>query len=93
MIYPSLEELTRNNKYNRYEIVIATAKCAIMVTDEYLRQRECAEKLMAGKENDKNISSIAKNDCRNEKAVKIAINRLNSGEFYIVEESLNTTEN
>ena len=28
MIYPSIEDLTKG-KYNRYELVIATAKCAL----------------------------------------------------------------
>ena len=44
MIYPSVEELSQGGKYNRYTLCIATAKCARMVTDEYVRQREQAEK-------------------------------------------------
>ena len=46
MIYPSIEELTKG-KHNRYTLVIATAKCARIVTDEYVKQREQAEKLLA----------------------------------------------
>ncbi|MBE6576115.1 MAG: hypothetical protein E7654_07590 [Ruminococcaceae bacterium] len=84
MIYPSIEELTRG-KYNRYELVIATAKCARLVTDEYMKQRETAEKLIAEKQTDKSLSSMIKREYRDEKAVKNAINRLHSGEFVIVE--------
>ena len=84
MIYPSIEELTKG-KYNRYELVIATAKCARLVTDEYLKQRETAEKLIADKQTDKSLSSMIKREYRDEKAVKNAINRLYSGEFVIVE--------
>lgn len=84
MIYPSIEELTKG-KYNRYELVIATAKCARLVTDEYMKQRETAEKLIADKQTDKSLSSMIKREYRDEKAVKNAINRLYSGEFVIVE--------
>ena len=40
MIYPSIGELTKDGKINRYELVIATAKCARKITDEYVAQRE-----------------------------------------------------
>ena len=36
MIYPSIGELTKDGKINRYELVIATAKCARKITDEYV---------------------------------------------------------
>ena len=39
MIKPSIEQLTKG-EINRYELVIATAKCARIVTDEYVEQRE-----------------------------------------------------
>lgn len=84
MIYPSIDDLTKG-KYNRYELVIATAKCARIVTDEYIKQRETAEKLIADKQTDKSLSSMIKREYRDEKAVKNAINRLYSGEFVIVE--------
>lgn len=82
MIYPSIEELTQG-KYNRYMLVIATAKCARMVTDEYVEQREHAEKLLANKETDKSLASMIKREYRDEKAVKSAIKRLYQGEFKI----------
>lgn len=83
MIYPSIEELTKNG-YNRYELVIATAKCARIVTDEYVKQREAAEKLIANKETDKSLVSMIKKEYRDEKAVKSAINRIYEGNFKII---------
>ena len=43
MIYPTITELTKD-EFNRYELTIATAKCARIITDEYVRQREAAER-------------------------------------------------
>lgn len=88
MIEPTLEELVQGGKYNRYELVVATAKCARIVTDEYVKQREYAEKLLANKETDKSLASLIKREYRDEKAVRSAINRLYSGEVRIVEKSL-----
>jgi hypothetical protein len=88
MIYPSLEELTQNNKYNRYVLCVAASKCARMVTEEYLEQREIAEKLIASKETDKSIASMLRRDIRDEKPVKTAINRLYQGEFRIKDSTL-----
>ncbi len=87
MIFPSIEELTQN-KYNRYILVVATAKCARIVTDEYVEQREVAEKLLASKETDKSLASMIKREFRDEKAVKSAIKRLHRGEFIILDESI-----
>jgi len=88
MISPTLEELQEKGKYNRYELVIATAKCARIVTDEYVTQREYAEKLVANKETDKSIAALISREYREEKAVRTAINRLHSKEYQIVEGSL-----
>ncbi len=82
MITPSIDELTKG-KYNRYTLVVATAKGARMVTDEYVRQREAAEEMIAKKESDKSLISLIDSDYRNEKAVKIAIKRLNEGYYEI----------
>jgi len=84
MIYPAIEDLTMG-KYNRYTLVVATAKCARIVTDEYVQQREHAEKLIANKETEKSLASMIKKEYRDEKAVKNAINRIYAGEFKIVE--------
>ena len=78
MIFPTIEELTKG-EFNRYELVVATAKGARVVTDEYVKQREIAEKLLANKETDKSLASMIKKEYRDEKAVKSAIRRLQSG--------------
>lgn len=84
MIYPSISDLTKD-KYNRYELVIATAKSARMITDEYVKEKETAEKMLAGnKESEKAIANMVKREFRDEKAVKCAINRLYTGEFVIL---------
>ena len=82
MIKPSIEELTKG-KFNRYTLVLATAKGARMVTDEYVVQRENAEDMIARKETDKSLISLIEPEYRNEKAVKIAIRRLNEGYYTI----------
>ena len=84
MIYPSIDEITKG-QYNRYTLCIATAKCARMVTDEYVEQRELAEKMLANKETDKSLASMIKREIRDEKAVKNAIKRLYNGDFVIRE--------
>ena len=83
MLYPTIHQLTSGN-FNRYELVIATAKCARMVTDEYVRQRETAEKAVAGTmDGDKNLCNMIDKEYRDEKAVKVAINHIHSGDFTI----------
>lgn len=80
---PSVEELTRDG-LNRYELVIATAKCAHLITDEYVEQRAYAEKLIERKETDKPISALIDKDLRDEKAVKNAVARLHAGLYKVV---------
>ena len=95
MLHPTIEELTKGN-YNRYELALATAKCARMVTDEYVRQHDVAEKSQTGnKETDKPINTMIDRELRDEKAVKVAINRLHAGKFVIAveEESDEAEEN
>lgn len=88
MITPTLEELQSEGKYNRYELVIATAKCARIVTDEYVSQRENAERMVANKETDKSLAALINREYRDQKAVRTAINRLHNRDYKIVEESL-----
>lgn len=84
MIYPTITELTKD-EFNRYELSLATAKCARLITDEYVRQREEAEKAATGnKETDRNLINMINKEYRDEKAVKNAINRIHSGEYKIV---------
>ena len=47
MLYPTINDLTKG-EYNRYELALATAKCARLVTNEYVKQREEAERSMTG---------------------------------------------
>ena len=84
MIYPTITELTKD-EFNRYELALATAKCARIITDEYVRQREAAEKEAAdNKEAGRNLIAKINKEYRDEKAVKNAITRINSGEYKIV---------
>lgn len=84
MLYPTINDLTKGN-FNRYELSLATAKCARIVTDEYTKQREEAEKAQTGnKETDKPINTLINKELRDEKAVKTAIKRLHEGEYTIV---------
>ena len=84
MLYPTISELTKD-EFNRYELALATAKCARLITDEYVRQREAAEKSATGnKEADRNLINMINKEDRDEKAVKNAITRISSGEYQIV---------
>ena len=84
MIYPTIQDLTKD-KINRYELAIATAKCARIITDGYVREREAAEKMAAAnKESDKAILNMVTKEYRDEKAVKCAIKRMHTGEFAIL---------
>ena len=80
---PSVEELTKDGT-NRYELVIASAKCARIITDEYVEQRANAERMIERKETDKPISALIDKDIRDEKAVKNAVAKLANGEYAIV---------
>jgi len=92
MVEPSIDELMSGGKHNRYVVCLATAKCAREITDEYVRQREYAERLLANKETDKSLISMIKKEYRDEKAVRNAINRISDGEFAIVEDGRETVE-
>ena len=83
MIYPTAEQILALAS-DRYLVTVATAKCARMVTDEYVEQRGAAERLIARKETDKSLFSLIDPDIRDDKAVKTAIHRLMSGEYKIV---------
>lgn len=83
MLHPTIEELTQG-KYNRYELALAAARCARLITDEYVRQHEIAEKSQTGnKEADRALQSMIDRELRDEKAVKVAIGRINKGIYCI----------
>lgn len=83
MLHPTIEELTKG-EFNRYELALATAKCARLITDEYVRQHDAAERNNTGnKETDKPIYTMIDRELRDEKAVKVAIGRLHEGKYVI----------
>lgn len=86
MLYTTINKLTKG-KFNRYQLAVATAKCARLITDEYVRERHLAEKAAAGaKETEKSGETATVNpDYRDRKAVKIAIDKIESGEYVIVD--------
>ena len=84
MLYPTITELTKD-EFNRYELALATAKCARIITDEYVAQRVAAEEAADGnKEIERNLINNINKEYRDEKAVKNAITRIHSGEYKIV---------
>ena len=94
MLHPTIKDLTKE-EYNRYELTLATAKCARILTDEYVKQREEAEKAMTGnKDSDRNLMNNIDKDLKDEKAIKNAITRFYDGRFeiYRVEDTVEVTE-
>jgi DNA-directed RNA polymerase subunit K/omega len=83
MIKPTIADLTKD-EMNRYELVIAIAKCARRVTDEYMEQRERADRMIANRETDKPLTSLIGKEYRDEKAVKTAINRFYDGQYQVI---------
>lgn len=84
MLYPTIKELT-NDEFNRYELALATAKCARLITDEYVRQRSIAEAAAANnKETERNLANMITKEYRDEKAVKNAITKIHAGEYKII---------
>ena len=92
MLHPTIQQLTKD-QYNRYELTLATAKCARILTDEYVKQREEAEKSMTGnKESDRNLINGIDKDLKDEKAIKNAIARFYNGRYEIYREENTATE-
>ncbi len=98
MLYPTIEQLSKA-EFNRYELALATAKCARKITDEYIEQKELAEKTATGnKEADRNVINAINKEYREEKAVKIAITKIYAGNYKMVrtegdeEQSANASE-
>lgn len=88
MIFPTINDLNEG-KYNRYEVALATAKCARMITNEYVRQRAEAECSMTGnKETDRPLNAMIDREVRDEKAVNIAVRRMYGGDYVITHKSV-----
>ena len=87
MLYPTITELTKD-EFNRYELALATAKCARIITDEYVAQKAAAEVAAAGnKETERTLLNNINKEYRDEKAVKNAITRIHRGEYQIVRDA------
>ncbi|MBO5286742.1 MAG: hypothetical protein J6B34_01315 [Clostridia bacterium] len=90
MLYPSIQELLTVTakdgveRLNKYSITMATAKCARIITNEYIEQRYTAERKIANKETDKDLGSLIKKEYRDEKAVKNALREMKAGEFQVL---------
>ena len=80
MIYPTEKQLT-NDEFNRYELVIGVAKCARIVTDEYIEMRAKAQKMIDNHATEKPLAALIDPEYKDQKAVKIAIAKLQSGRF------------
>ena len=83
MIYPTIDQLT-NGEFNRYELVVGVAKCARIVTDEYVEMRAKAQRMIDNHETDKPLSALIDPEYKDQKAVKIAIADLKAGRFRMV---------
>ena len=76
MLYPSIQELLKatakdgKEKLNKYSVVMATAKCARVITNDYIEQRHIAEKKIANKETDKDLASLIKKEYRDVYSIK-----------------------
>ena len=78
MIYPSIDEITKG-RYNRYSLVIATARCARAITE-----KEIADTELAKANAERGTSLPAKKDSSEPKAVKKAIYKLYRDEVVII---------
>ena len=83
MIYPTIDQLTKG-EFNRYELVVGVAKCARIVTDEYIEMRTKAQKMIDNHETEKPLASLIDPEYKDKKAVKIAIAKLEEGRFKMV---------
>ena len=89
MIFPSIEQLTKDI-YNRYELVIATAKVARVITDKLNEKKEEMERIISIRESTSTDKAPPAQreikDFPEEKPVKSAIQKIFEGEFLIIAE-------
>ncbi len=90
MIKPTIQELTKGKvvdgeELNRYQLALAVAKGARIITDEYVQQRTEAERAVGVKEGERPLAAMIDKELKDEKAVRLSIDRINSGDFVIVE--------
>ena len=80
MIFPTVDQLTKG-EFNRYELVVGVAKCARIVTDEYIDMRAKAQRMIENHETEKPLAALIDPEYKDQKAVKIAIAKIERGEF------------
>ena len=83
MIYPTIDQLAKG-EFNRYELVVGVAKCARIVTNEYIEMRAKAQKMIDNHETEKPLAALIDPEYKDQKAVKIAIAKLEEGRFKMV---------
>ena len=82
MLYPSIQELLKvtekdgKERFNKYSITMATAKCARVITNEYAEQSYYATKK-------KDSDVVVKKEYKDEKSVKNALREMKDGEFEV----------
>jgi DNA-directed RNA polymerase subunit K/omega len=86
MLYPSIQELLKlssdeqgNERLNKYTLVMATAKCARVLTNQYVKEHREAEKQNIDKKDRR-----GKKEFREEKPVKNAVRDLINNEYEIL---------
>ena len=83
MIYPTIDQLSKG-EFNRYELVIGIARGARIVTDEYVEMRAKAQRMIENHETEKPLASLIDPEYKDQKAVKIAIAKIERGDFVLV---------
>ena len=82
MVKPSIDELT-HGRFNRYILVIATAKSARYITNVVGNMKNSGNELL-------DTPIVSHIEAEEEKPVKIAINKLKCGDIKLEEETLET---
>jgi DNA-directed RNA polymerase omega subunit len=83
MLHPTIADLTKG-KINRYELAVATAKCARSLNNDYVAQKELAEKAaLAGKDADFVVT--IDQELADVKPVRVAIDRIYAGKYRIIQ--------
>ena len=79
MLYPSIQKLT-NDKVNRYMLVMAAAKCARHITQEVVDEHN---RLALERTDKESKNDVVPSELK-EKAVSMAVKRLDEGEYKII---------
>ena len=87
MLHPTIADLTKG-EINRYQLAIATAKCARKLNDDYIAQKELAEKAAAAGKDSEFVVTVDQT-LADVKPVRVAIDRIYAGEYKIVKTEAN----